>query len=79
MQLNPMCYTNTAKNVKMLWEPASTARRHTSKTKEVTEKPTKKTKVGQKPTWHHTVTRDFKPLNLAIKISKIETLTIRRW
>ena len=54
------------------------ARRLTSKTslynKEVTEKPTKKTKGGQKLTWHQIITRDLKTIDIdlqkAIKFSK---------
>ena len=42
--------------------------------KEVTEKPTKKIKGGQKLTWHHTIERDFKKIDhtveQAIQISK---------
>ena len=42
--------------------------------KEVTEKPTKKTKGGQKLTWHQIITRDLKTIDIdlqkAIKLSK---------
>ena len=42
--------------------------------KEVTEKPIKKTKGGQKLTWHQTITRDLNTINIDlnkdIKLSK---------
>ena len=33
----------------------------------MTEKPTKKTKGGQKLTWHHVITRDLNTINIDLK------------
>ena len=45
--------------------------------KEVTEKPTKKTKDGQKLTWHHTINRDLNTIDFdtqkAIEILNTKT------
>ena len=41
--------------------------------KEVTEKPTKKSKGGQKLTWHQVITRDLNTINIDMK--KIITLS----
>ena len=58
MQLNSMDYNNTAKKVEIIWAPASTTRRHTSKNKPIRKwlkKTTKKSKGGQKLIWHYTI------------------------
>ena len=68
MQLNLMDYNNTTKKVKMV-------RAYTSTAKDTQQdKPNKKTKGGQKLTWHQFITRELNTIGIdlqkAIKLSK---------
>ena len=77
MQVNLMDYNNTTNKVKMGRAYASLQEDTPARIayyKDMTEKPTKKTKGGQRPTWHDVITRDLNTIDInlhkPIKLSK---------